>query len=94
MTPDGRLTVILAAIGLVAGLVGWLVRQMIAGMRDEIAAARGETKANTEAMALLTSEFSQFRIQLAERSATEARAEADALRAQSPPQRGRHRFLV
>ena len=44
MTADGRLTVILFAIGLAVGLLGWLLRRSIAGndraIRDNSAAVR------------------------------------------------------
>ncbi len=61
------------AIGTAVGLIGWFLRFLIAGMR-------ADTEANTQAINLLTKELGDLRVQLAERSATEAQAEAADLR--------------
>ena len=73
MTGDQRFTLIMAAIGIAVGLIGWFLRYMIGGMRSD-------TEANTAAIHLLTKELGDLRVQLAERAATEAQSEAADLR--------------
>lgn len=73
MTNDQRFSLILLAIGTAVALVGWFVRYMIGGMR-------ADTEANTAAINNLTRELGQLRIEMAERGAADARAEAAELR--------------
>jgi hypothetical protein len=63
------------AIGSAVALMGWFLRYMIGGMR-------ADTEANTEAINLLTRELGQLRVEMAERGAADARAEAAELRRQ------------
>lgn len=73
MSNDQRFSLLLLAIGSAVAVLGYLVRQMIGGMR-------ADTEANTTAINELTRELGELRVQLAERAATEAQAEAADLR--------------
>jgi len=82
-----ELTVILAAIGLVATVLGYLIKSMVGDMR-------ADTNANTDAIRRLNDELISFRVQLAERQAADARSEAAELRAAAAARgrRGRWRW--
>lgn len=84
MSVDERFTLLLLAVTSAIGLLGWFLRNLITSMRDE-------TQANTAALAELTKEFERYRLQVAERAATDAQAEAAELR--SLTRRRRRRFL-
>jgi hypothetical protein len=85
LSGDQRFGLLLLAITTAVALLGWFMRTMIAGMREE-------TAANTRALAELTREFEQYRLQVAERTATEAQAEAAELR--SRVGRPRRRWIL
>lgn len=74
MNSDQRFTLIMLAIATAVALIGWFLRYLIGGMR-------ADTEANTAAINELTRELGQLRIEMAERSATDAQTEAAELRA-------------
>jgi uncharacterized membrane protein (Fun14 family) len=84
VSADGRLAIILAAIGLFTAVLGYLARAMVADLRSD-------TNANTTAIQNLNAELVQFRIQLADRQVADARAEIAEIRAASLRRRRRWR---